>query len=241
MKNKILLSIIALLILSVGILWIQKSRAKNQVFQTQQELRKKTIAQDSLVELSDGYYQKLVADTLTAKQLKKVTSELVELKRRKPISVTSVVAAPKSIKKDVDKVVVEKDSIFVEDYYPDKLKPFLKYTNRISVKTEKGKSEFKFNKIKLTQVVTKKENGLYQVDFVAPEFLDVSSIDIQAEPMKEKEKDNWGTVIGVEYGRNLDSNRDVFGVNLYKRYKRISIGAGIDSDKTVKGGVRIEL
>lgn len=55
MKDKILISVIGILIVIMGVFWFQKRAAEKERFQAQQELRKKTIAQDSLVKLSDGY------------------------------------------------------------------------------------------------------------------------------------------------------------------------------------------
>jgi hypothetical protein len=241
MKDKIYIGIITVLLLLVAIFYIQKEHGKSKLFKTEQNLRVTKIRHDSIVKIADGQYQKLVADTLTKVQLKNLAYKYIALKKREPVSVTTIEAGPKSLQKRTDKVEIKEDSLFIEDYYPDKLKPFLKYTNNISLKTKLGNSNFKFSTIKITQVVTKKENGLYQIDFIAPDFLDVKSIDVQSEPMAKEKKDNWGTLIGVDYGKNLESQRNIFGINIYKRYKKFYIGASIDSDKIVRGGIKIEL
>lgn len=183
----------------------------------------------------------MVADTLTQKQLEKLAAEVTELKNRKPVSVTKTIIQPVRIEKEVDSISSKGDSIFVEDYYPNKTNPFLRYTNRLSLTTLKGESDFLFSPINLSQVVTKKEDGLYQVDFKGPDFLEVKSLDIQTEPQLEPVKDNWGTLIGIEYGKNLDSNKNVFGVNVYERYKKFYLGGSITTNKDFMGGLKIEL
>lgn len=241
MKDKIYLGIIAALLIIAAIFYLRKEQEKTKRFETEQELRVTKIRHDSIVKITGGYYQKLVADTLTKIQLKRLTSQVIDLKEREPVSITTIEAGPKNLAKEVDKIELKEDSLFVEDYYPNKIKPFLKYTNNISLKTKLGKSNFKFSTIKITQVVTKKENGLYQIDFISPDFIDVRSIDIQSEPMEKKKIDNWGTIIGMDYGKNLNTQKSTFGISVYKRYKKFYIGASIDSEQSVKGGVKIEL
>jgi hypothetical protein len=240
MKNKMLIALILILIVISGVFWFQKRLAEKKVFQAQQELRVEKIAQDSLVKISDGYYQKLVADTLTGKQLKDLAEEIIELKNRKPIYVTKTIIQPVEVLKETDNITVEKDSVFIEDYYPSKEKPFLKYTNKFSLITEKGTSNFKFEPITLKEVVTEKEDGFYQIDFKGPDFLEVQSINIQTEPIIKYRADNWGTLIGVEYGKNLDTNLNMFEINAYQRYKKFYVGIAVSSNKDLKGGIKIE-
>jgi hypothetical protein len=240
MKDKMLIAIILILAIVSGVFWFQKTSAEKKMYQTQRELRVGKISQDSLVKVSDGYYQKLVADTLTSKQLKKLAEDIVDLKNRKPIYVTKTIIQPVEVLKETDSVTIVKDSIFIKDYYPNKENPFLKYTNRTSLKTEKGISNFKFEPIELSQVVTKKEDGLYQVDFKGPDFLEVKSMDIQTEPIKEHKPDNWGTLIGIEYGQNLDTKTNVFEINAYQRYKKFYIGIAVSTDQDLKGGTKLE-
>mgnify|MGYP003654526179 FL=1 len=221
-------------------MWFKLQKVEARAFQAEQIVRKQVISKDSLKKISDGYYQKLVADTLTSKQLTDLAAQITELKNRKPISVTKTIIQPIEVLKETDNIVVEQDSVFIEDYYPKKENAFLKYNNRFSLKTQKGKSTFKFAPIVLNQVVTKKDNGLYQVDFKGPDFLELKSIDIQTEPMAPQKVDNWGTLVGVEYGQNLETSTNIYGINLYQRYKKIYLGASFNTDNSVKGGIKIE-
>lgn len=238
--TKILIALSIILTVIALVFWIQKNKAQNETFQAKQEIKRRTIAEDSLLKLSDGYYQKLVADTLTKKELKRLAEDIIELKNRKPVSVTKTIIQPVEIRKETDSVSVTKDSVFIEDFYPGKDNSFLKYTNRLSLTTQQGISNFDFQSITLTNVVTKKENGLYQVDFKGPEFLELKSLDIQTEPVIQPVKDNWGTLIGLEYGKNLDSDENIFELNAYQRYKKFYIGGGVSSNKNIKGGFKIE-
>lgn len=241
MKNKLLAILSLILSVLVVMFWIQRNQERIKTTKTQIQWKTSLIAQDSLKKLSDGYYQKLVADTLTLSELKKVASKYVDLKGRDPVYVTEVVAKPKFAEKVIDGVVVKGDSIRIEDYYPSKEDPFLKYTSNVSIATQKGVSQFNFNSIKLVQVVTRKPNGIYQVDFITPKFIEVESLSIQSEPMVKEVKDNWGTLVGADYGRNLESSKDIIGVSVYQRYKKVYLGIGVDTEKTVKAGVKIEL
>lgn len=240
MTNKILKILIIVLGILAFTFWYQKGQAEKREFQTQQQLRKKTIAEDSIKKVSDGYYQKLVADTLTSKELKRLAERIVDLENREPVSVTKTVIQPVKIIKETDSITREGDSISITDFYPNKVNPFLKYTNNFSLVTNKGNSFFDWNPITLTEVVTKKNDGLYQIDFLAPEFIKVNSIDIQTEPMAKPIPDNWGTVIGIEYGKNLETKTNVFEINAYQRYKKIYFGGAISTNKDLKGGIKFE-
>lgn len=230
-----------MLLVVVALLWVKTNKINSELLKEKLKYKTEIIKNDSLQKINEGHYRKLVADTLTRKQLKDLIADVTELKNRKPISLTTTIIKPVEIRKETDQISVEKDSVFIEDYYPNKETSFLKYTNRFSLSTQKGLSNFSFNEITLKQVVTKKENGLYQVDFKGPDFLELKSLDIQTEPMSEPVKDNWGTLIGVEYGQNLENKTNIFEVNLYQRYKKIYVGASVSTNKDLKGGIKIEL
>ena len=243
MNNKIYKILILALLIIIGILWFKNNQKEKKLFEESQKYRKEVIKKDSLEKVADGYYKKILADTLTQKELKRLAEDIVELKNRKPVSITKTIIQPVEIRKETDSITVERDSAFITDYYPNKTNPFLKYTNRFSLSTQKGNSNFDFNRITLTNVVTKKENGLYQVDFKGPDFLELKSLDIQTEPILEPVKDNWGTLIGVDYGTNLDKAANLpnfVEFSVYQRYKKFYLGGGITSNKDVKGGLKFE-
>lgn len=207
----------------------------------QAELNKQKIQNDTLTKIADGYYTKLVADTLTQKQLKKLAEEVIELKNRKPVSVTKTVIQPVRIEKETDTISEIGDSIFITDSYPDKENPFLKYTNRFSLVDKKGVSEFDFSEITLSEVVTKKEDGLYQIDFKGPDFLEVKSINIQTEPQKKNEKDNSGILVGLNIEKDFTNNSTYYNPNAYYRFKKFYIGGGASTKGSGMFGIKIEL
>lgn len=220
--------------------WLKGFLVKKELDAQKEKYRVELIRSSELEKIADGYYQKVVADTLTQKELKRLAEELIDLKNRKPVSITKTVVQPVEIRKEVDSISIQKDSIFIADYYPNKINPFLTYTNRLSLNTETGVSNFNFNQITLSTVVTQKKDGLYQVDFKGPEFLKLKSLDIQTEPTETTSKDNWGTLIGVEYGQNLKNNTNIFEANIYQRYKKFYIGGSVSTNKDLKGGIKFE-
>ena len=240
MKDRIYLIVIAILLLIGGYLWYKNHRTERDFFEQGQVLKKQIIKSDSLVKVTDGFYQKLVADTLTRKQLRSLAEKITGLENREVTSVTTTIIQPKEIVKTTDGIISTTDSLFIEDYYPKKENYFLRYTNRLSKTTEKGISRFSFKEVRIDNVVTKKDNGLYQVDFKGPDFLELRSLDIQMEPIIENKRDNWGTLIGIEYGRNFEVDEQVFGINAYQRYKKVYFGGGISTDETAKVGIKVE-
>lgn len=223
------------------LLWIQNTRMKNKLQAAKSEARTYQIEKDALVYLQDGLYKKLVADTLTRKELEKLAKEVVDLKNRKPISITRTIIQPEKIIKETDSIIRKGDSIFIEDYYPQKEDYFLKYTNRLSIENKKGQSNFDWGDIELKQVVSKKPNGLYRVDFKGPDFLKLKSLDIQTEPEKIIEKDRLGILVGAEYGKNLTTDQQFFEANLYQRINKFYIGGSVNTNLDFSAGIKVEL
>lgn len=242
MKRPNRLAIIAITILSiiVAVLWFQNNQLQKKEAQANQELRKEILSKDSLQNLGNGFYRKLVSDSLVLKELKKLAEDIVDLKERKPIAVTKTIIRPIEVLKEIDSVEVKKDSVFITDYYPNKDTSFLTYTNRFSLSQQKGISNFKFDSIVLNKVVSKKENGLYQIDFKGPDFLKLESLDIQTEPIKEVKKDNFGVIIGLNYIRSLEDNQQHLGIDSYIRYKKFYIGGGATTQRDINAGVKVE-
>ena len=190
--------------------------------------------------LSDGYYQKLVADTLTKSELKKLAGDIVDLQNRKPIIVERIIIKPEYIEKEIDGVKVDKDSVYIEDYYPNKESPFLKYSNRFSLKSEKGISQFEFDSINLSAVITQRKDGLFEADIKGPEFLKISNVDIQSIPLTPEKPDNFGILMGVDYGVDFKNKTNFINVSSYIRNKKFYIGGGVNTNGQFSGGVKYE-
>ncbi len=182
-----------------------------------------------------------MADTLTKRQLNNKIDSLVNLKGSIPKSITKTIIQPQKIVKVIDTIYVKNDSIYLEDFYPNKQNPFLKYSAVFNTDNKENSSNFEFQPVTLTHVVSKKEDGLYQIDFKGPEFIDVNSLSVQTEPIEKTKKDNWGTLIGIEYGKKVESKQDIIRVDAYRRYKKVYFGGGITTSKEITGGIKIEL
>lgn len=126
--------------------------------------------------------------------------------------------------KITEKIYINKDSIFIKDYYPNKSNYFLEYSNKLSLKDTIGKSYFKFKPLNLDIVITQKEDGLFEADIKTPEYIKLEKIDIQAVPLKFKKKDNFGVLIGTGLGKNFENNKNYINGNIYLRYKKVYIG-----------------
>lgn len=239
--NKTLVKwVLIVLVAMIAILLVRGEIQKKKLEKTQLEVRKWKIKQDSLLKLSDGYYRKLVADTLTKNQLKKLAEDIIELKGRKPVVVQNVTFVPKEVEKLIDDVVVKNDTAYIEDYYPSKESPFLKYTNKFSISNQKGFSKFKFNPVDLAIVLTQRDDGIFEADIKGPEFLNFTNVDIQAIPLTPPSKDNFGWLFGVGYGKDFNTNENFFDIDIYARIKRFYIGGGVTTSGMAKGGIKIE-
>lgn len=237
--NRLTIIILISLLVIIALLWFKNNNLQKQRFQAQQEIRKKTLSNDSLT-FYKGVYSKYVADTLTRGELKKLAAQILDLQNRQPISVTKTIIQPVEIRKETDSVRIEKDTVYIKDYYPNKGNPFLTYTNNFSIKDTLGRSTFNFSPIALSQVITKKENGLYQVDFKGPDFLELKSLDIQTEPMEAIRPDNFGILIGADYIKDITENQQHLGINSYIRYKKFYIGAGATTQGSLNAGIKVE-
>lgn len=128
----------------------------------------------------------------------------------------------------------------MENYYPKKENYFIKHTSKLNIKDFKGTSKFDFNNIKIEGVILEREDGLYDFDLKVPDFIEVGEIDIQSLPKQQKKIDNWGYLVGVSYGQNLNSQINFINLNTYIRYKKLYIGIEGSTDGSLSGGVKVE-
>ena len=259
--NKTTLILVILLLLTIIISWIIIQKKQQQIQNTQLELRKEIIRKDALQELSDGYYRRIISDTLSEKQIEKLSKEIIKLKNRKPKVITKIVSEIKEVEKTTDSISKNKDSINIIDYYPNKNNPFIKYTNKFSLDSLKGVSKFSFpNKLTITGVILEREDGIFELDLKTPEFIEVKNIDIQALPMIPKKQDNWGHLVGLNYGKlffqravdvneNASTDLEINGIrnewsfvegSYYLRYKKFYIGVEVNTLQSYSTGIKVE-
>lgn len=146
----------------------------------EQRWREEVIRNSSLEKVNSEQYRKIVADTLTKKQLRR------ELERLN-FEISNV--EPKILIKEIE--VIYRDTVSVPelidstlvDYYPNKDDWILKYTVNFNTKL----SEFIWKPVKLDVLLSERSLGMWQADVKVPSFMEVGRIDIVALPLKRAE------------------------------------------------------
>lgn len=178
--------------------------ADKKLEKEQIENRKLKISKDKLEKVSDGYYRKLVADTLTKKELKKEIEDL-QIKVKDGVIVEKIKFVPVEVEKPVDSVSITKDSVTISDFYPSKEDWFINYQVIVNINDSTSLGNFSFNEIGIDLVISQNDDGTFQSDLKAPEFIKVNSLDILALPLTPKKTDNFGFLAGGKINRNFDS------------------------------------
>lgn len=163
----------------------------------QNELKREVLKKDKLIEVSNGQYRKLVADTIKSrKEFNKIITDL----KYKLDNVE-----PKILIKEVEVIVKEYEEIptevvdsIITAYYPTKEDYFVRYTGDIKNKN----SKFVWKSIKLSVLLSENKNGIWQADIKTPSFMEVVDVDIVSRPLKkEKGKHNstWSLYVGASH------------------------------------------
>lgn len=158
--------IIALLLF---LLYTTYSHLTDTINSQEKEWRLRT---DTLVKINETQYTKLVADTLTKKQLKKVIDSLELENIKKPKTVTVIDWKIKDGQGRVDTLYLPMDGkpLYVSDYYPNKEKPFVNYTLKDSI------GKFKFYPAQISLVVSENPDGTWKTDIKTPEYFEITDI-----------------------------------------------------------------
>lgn len=222
MKSKIpyLIIIIALIL---GLLFtINSCSEKINQFEIEYKLK-----HDSLKQISDTQYRKLIADTLTIKELKKEVSRLQLENIKKPRIITEIDWKIKDGEKIVDTLFLptKDQALFVSDYYPNKEKPFVNYTLKDSV------GKFKFYPAKISLVVSENNDGTWQVDSKVPEYFQIT--DIKAVGLKKKPIEKTSPFY---IGGGVQKQNDKYPLSVLGgfRIKRTIIFGGINTNGQVE-------
>ena len=241
MKNNkvtIILVVIILLLLGGGALYINS--LKEDIEEANRSVRMEKLRADKLEVISSTQARKLVADSLTQRELERLVKELGIALDAKPKIVWKTKFIIKEIEKEIDGIVVDSTSISVDDYFPQKENYFIRYQNRIDLLEGKGKSNWSFNPIEISGAISQRRDGIYTIDFKAPEFLQIESIDVQATPLDTPKVDNFGFLLGGGAGYDFRS-QEVYGrLSGDIRIKKFYIGVGAGTNQTVDGGVKFE-
>jgi len=238
-KN-ITLIVLIIIIFSTGF-FISKHFSDLKQQKLRRELSKERIKNDTLVQLSPTTYRKLVADTLTQRQLRKKVKELeIELKDPKIVEVIKFV--PRTIENKVVDTVFIKDSLVnITDYYPNKKDYFVKYTATINTITQNAVSNWDFNPQEFKLGLGLNNKGMYEVITEVPEFIKITNIDVQSLPLEKSKKDNFGFLIGAGYGTNINTSEDFISLQSGIRYKKAYLLMSLTTNETINLGLTFEL
>lgn len=239
-QNKIIIGLIVLLLLMLGGGALYINSLKGEIDDLEMANRKLVLKNDTLQKVSDTQYRKLVADTLTKRQLqKKVDSLGLELDA-KPKVIYKVKFVPKEVEKPTDSVSVDSLGVTIDDYYPKRDNYFVRYQNRISLKDSTGVSKWSFGSISISGVISQRDDGIFQADFKTPEWLTIEDVDIQAVPLEVPKPDNFGLLLGGSVGKDFKSD-EVYGrISGGLRFKKFYIDIGAGTNQTLDGGIKFE-
>ncbi|AGO47592.1 structural protein [Cellulophaga phage phi4:1] len=237
MKFKDILLVLAILaLIFFGYSWYY-SNLHRQEAERMEQIR--LVRNDKLREINKGYYEKLVADTLTKSEMREKIKELgIDLKNAQLAQ--KIVFVPVDKKTVITEVVKTDTTLTFEDYYPQKDNFFVKHTTGYNTKTNVALGEFNFNPITLALGIAQQSDGTYKVATKLPEFFKINSIDVQSLPLTPVKKDVFGVLVGVDYVQPLHREGFDIDINSYIRINKVYIGGGYRTDNTLKGGFKIE-
>jgi len=237
-NTTLVLGVIILLLLITGFIGFNIYEGK--LNKSDMAYRKLVIANDTLVKINETQYRKLVADTLTQRELNKIVKELGIALEAKPKIVYKTKIVIKEIEKPTDSVSIKGDSISIVDYYPQKTDYFVKYENVITVKDTTGISKFSFNPVDISIVISQREDGVFESDIKVPEFMTVGNVDIQSVPMSIPKVKNFGMLFGVGLGKSFKDQETYLKLSGGVRYKKFYIDVGGGTNGTLDGLIKFE-
>ena len=178
------------------------------------------IENDSLRKVSETQYRKLLDDRFTKKDLKRIVDSLGLELIKNPNTVVITEVQIREVTKPVDKIVHVDGKVEVEDFYPNRENPFVRYTLRDTT------SNFKFYPFEMSMVVSENKDGTWQVDSNVPEFMKISRIDAIAQPKKTERKRPF--IVGAGYTRYSDKNS--FEVMGGFKFNNISVTGAVNTE-----------
>lgn len=209
---KYILIIFAISIASLVI--IQKMSVENEKARKEYILRNNTLQK-----ISDKQSRKLIADSLTKREMKKHIDSLeIDLKTKPKIVIQPEIRFRDEEKKP-DTVFIDKDNVRIVDYYPNKVEPFVKYSFRDSI------GKFSFYPIKIAIVVSERKDGIWQVDTKMPEYVEVTDIKAVALPIKVEKSYKQPFYLGGGVMFNKDGNAYYEAVGGFKIGNILTLGS----------------
>lgn len=238
LKFKIIVIVVALLA-ALAAMKVTQVVYQAKVDRVEALVRVEVIKNSKLTKINEGLYSKLVADTLTKREMKRVIDSLgLELKNA--ILVAEVVFKPKDTIKEIITVGYKDSIINIQDFYPSKKNPFIEYSAKYNLKDSIGFGEFKFTPVKLALGIGQNKDGTFRVNTKVPEFIEVTTVDVKALPIAKPKPDNFGLIFGAGYGTNLTNKEQFLKASAGVRVKKIYIEAEGATNNTVSAGLKFE-
>lgn len=240
MKTKYkILGLLLCIIISLGVFKATTYVYQKKIDKAELIIRKERIKNDSLVKIGEGFYTKLVADTLTIKNLKEL-NDILELKVKNPKIITQIEFKPIEIEKPIDKVVMKDSILTINDSYPDSINTFVRYFATINIKTKENLGKFSFENINIDLGIGQNKDGTYFINTKLPEYFEVTSIDIQALPLETPKIDNFGLLLGAGYGHSYLYNSNFVYVEAGIRINKTYLEIGGTTNQTIYAGLKFE-
>lgn len=228
-------------VLLIGLIFFGVRKYKKDLKEAQTEIRTGKIKVDSLQKVADGHYRKLVADTLKQAELNKLVAELGLKLKEKPKVVEVIKFKPRPvIDKPVDEIAVKEDSVYIEDYYPQKANYAIKYSNKFSLSKKQGLSNWDFKPIQISIVLSQRKDGIFTSDIKTPDWIEVESVDIQSTPLELYKPDNFGWIVGVGTGKDYKSHNDYMRFTGGIRFKKLYFEVGGTTEQTLDASLKVE-
>lgn len=238
LSTKQILLLIILVLFFISGFFVSKYFSDKSKEKIKRELRIERIKNDSIKKVSDGHYSKLVADTLTKRQLKKRVKEL-EFKIENPIE-TGVIVLDFD-EKETNIQGEKKDSIIsITDYYPSKEDPFITYSASINTFDYTTRGIFQIKSLELLTAKGISKDNTTEFNIKVPKFATVSSLDIQSRENYVPKKDDFGYLLGGQAVMDYNTKEVHAGINFGIRYKKTYLTVGTTTNNTIQTGLTFE-
>lgn len=204
MKKGIRILLAGVIVALLATVYLQNNYYKKRLSSLEKNHKFKTA---KLEKVSETQYRKIVADSLTKRQMRNVIDSLGIEVVRKASQVITLDAEVREIEKVVDKIVYVNKKVQVEDYYPNKEKPFVRYTLNDTI------SSFKFYPINLSLALSQGKDGIWTVDSKVPEFMKITDINAVGLSKREvKKRTPFLLGAGIEFRENESPLQVIGGV-----------------------------
>lgn len=221
----------------------------NQRYKTQQKnkqiifLQKELAKRDSLFQVADGAYKKLVADYYTERELLEVLSQenkelhtLTKTLKAKVVYYQTLTMKPNDRVDTVYVRTTERDNVL--SYYPDKEVGFIKYTRTYF--DEYYIDNWKFNTLPISILIQEEQKGVFTSTIKGASWITISDMQVRSLPLDNITQKKLSFYTGLGLGYNLTDNykhKVVSDVSVGIRYKNTLTTGRVSTDGVVGVGI----